>query len=255
MGVYKKILFVLFAAGLGLTLASCGTAPVRPAFYGGAATYTQPAAGLRQDAIHTVGPGETLWRIAKIYDVSANDIAAANKLPDPSKLEMGQSLLIPNAASVRPVITVYKTDKWKYIIVHHSATDEGAALVFYKEHRDRGWDTIGYDFVIDNGSNGRQDGQIETTPRWVKQIDGAHCKAGGMNSMGIGICLVGNFNKDNVSPKQMDSLVYLVGILSDSYRIPASNIMGHGKVPGARTDCPGKKFPWNEFYSRITSKR
>lgn len=83
-------------------------------------------------------------------------------------------------------------------------------------------------------------------------MDGAHCKAGNMNSRGIGICLVGNFNIDNVSPKQMDSLVYLVNTLSRNYGIPAVNILGHGQVTGARTDCPGKKFPWREFSARVS---
>jgi N-acetyl-anhydromuramyl-L-alanine amidase AmpD len=172
-------------------------------------------------------------------------------LRDPRDLKIGQRLRIPAAAPVRPVIPLYRSRKWKYIIIHHSATDEGNALDFYKAHRGRGWDTIGYHFVIDNGTGGKQDGQIEPTPRWTKQMDGAHCKAGGMNSVGIGICLVGNFNEDKVSQKQMDSLVCLVNTLRANYKISSANTVGHGKVTGAKTDCPGKKFPWSEFYARI----
>ncbi|MBN1527165.1 MAG: N-acetylmuramoyl-L-alanine amidase [Candidatus Omnitrophica bacterium] len=247
----KRIAYLCAAIGLTLVLASCARAPVKTSLPTASTAYLPPSGPvMRQDAIHTVGPGETLWRISKTYDVSIDDIMGANRLTDSSKLEMGQRLLIPQAAPIKPVITIYPSNKWKYIIVHHSATEGGTALDFYKAHRDRGWETIGYHFVIDNGSGGKQDGQIEATPRWTKQMDGAHCAAGSMNSRGIGICLVGNFNYEKVSPKQMESLAYLVNTLKTNYRIPSSNVLGHGKVTGAKTDCPGKKFPWSEFYAR-----
>ncbi len=249
---YRRIVHLIAALILAVSLSACGRASVKNNLY--PVTQTRPDSnntGMRQDVYHSIGPGETIWRIAKIYDVNADDIMKANRINDPSKLEMGTRLIIPRAASIRPVVTLYNSTKWKFIIIHHSATDEGNALNIYKAHRDRGWDTIGYHFVIDNGSDDRQDGQIETGPRWTKQMDGAHCKAGSMNSRGIGICLVGNFNIENVSQKQLDSLVYLVNTLSRNYGIPAVNIMGHGMVTGAKTDCPGKKFPWREFNSRI----
>lgn len=234
-------------------LCSCARAPVR--------TSICPAPGIqpvpislpqaRADTFHTVGPGETIWRIAKMYDVSMASVAAANNIKDTSKLEMGQRLRIPAAAPIKPVVALFQTDKWKYIVVHHSATDEGNALAFYQSHRKRGWDSIGYHFVIDNGSEGKQDGQIEVSPRWVKQQDGAHCKASGMNSKGIGICLVGNFNNEYVSQKQLDSLVYLITTMRRYYDIPNRNILGHKQVPGAQTECPGKNFPWKELNRRI----
>jgi len=207
---------------------------------------------MRQDVYHVVGPGETIWRISKMYDVKIDDIAQANNLSNPKDLKMGERLLIPQAKPIRPIVTLYPSSKWEYIIVHHSATDEGNALDIYKSHRSRGWETVGYHFVIDNGSEGKLDGQIEASPRWIKQKDGAHCKAAGMNSIGIGVCLVGNFSKDDVSEKQMESLVYLVNILRKYYDIPVQNILGHGKVKGAKTECPGKKFPWREFYSDLS---
>ena len=110
---------------------------------------------------------------------------------------------------------------------------------------------MGYDFLIDNGTEGKQDGQIETSSRWIKQEDGAHCKADDMNCRGIGICLVGNFNKERVTQKQLDSLVYLVRILRNYYKIPVANILGHGQVSGAKTECPGKALPLAELKARV----
>ena len=68
-----------------------------------------------------------------------------------------------------------------------------------------------------------------------------------MAKAGIGICLVGDFNRERVSPKQLRSLIYLVNRLSAYYHIDDSHILGHRQVPGAKTDCPGKYFPWQEF--------
>ena len=207
---------------------------------------------MRIDVIHEVAPGETVWRLSKMYDVQMEDIVRANDLRDPSNLEKGQRLLVPRAAPLRTVIPLYPSRKWDYIIIHHSATDVGNALSFdYVHSNKRKWNGLGYHFVIDNGTSGKEDGQVEISPRWIKQQDGAHCKACGMNYNGIGICLVGNFSKDRVTSKQMESLVYLVNVLKEYYAVPGSNILGHGQVSGANTECPGTRFPWRDFRSRL----
>jgi LysM repeat protein len=238
---------------LTLFLASCSSAPVRNEAMP-VKSVMVPATSVsatRQDIVHVVGPSETVWRLSKMYDVKIDDIVRANNLSSSTKLEMGQKLLIPRAAPLKPVVPLYKTNKWQYIIIHHSASDEGNSLFFRKVHRSKGWNEIGYDFVIDNGSMGKADGQIEVGPRWIKQQNGAHCAAGGMNYKGIGICLVGNFSKERVSQKQLESLDYLVNLLRKYYNIPLNRIMGHSQVTGAKTECPGKLFPWKEFRERL----
>jgi len=250
----KRLIYLALIVSLAIILSSCARVPIRPTVSPAQEIYPQLTVSiLRQDVFHAVAPGETLWRISKMYDVKMEDIIRANHLKKPKELEKGQRLLIPQAAPIRPVIALYRSNKWKYIIIHHSATDEGSSFDFDKLHKRKGWEGIGYDFVIDNGTNGKADGQIEVSPRWIKQEDGAHCQASDMNSKGIGICLVGNFSKERVSEKQMDSLVYLVNILRKYYKIPKDHIMGHGQVLRARTECPGKIFPWGEFKQRLAA--
>ena len=206
----------------------------------------------RHTTTHIVAPGETLWRISKMYNVPIATIMHTNRLVDRNTLNMGQKLIIPQASAAQPVITLYPSTKWKYIIVHHSATDEGSSLDFHKYHLSKGWDQgVGYHFVIDNGKKDKPDGLIETTPRWLKQLDGAHCKASDMNTKAIGICLVGNFNKEDASSAQLKSLIYLVNKLRKYYNIPSRCILGHRHVAGSKTDCPGKNFPWHAFKSRL----
>lgn len=130
---------------------------------------------------------------------------------------------------------------WRYIVIHHSATDFGSAASFDADHRKRGWDELGYHFVITNG-NGGTNGKVEVGPRWRKQKWGAHC--GGTpdneyNNYGIGICLVGDFSGSMPSRAQMASLDKLVGYLTATYDIPPENIIGHSDAPASHTNCPG----------------
>jgi len=128
---------------------------------------------------------------------------------------------------------------WRWIVIHHSASPAGSASVFDKEHKAKGWDGVGYHFVIGNGTNSA-DGQVEVTARWPIQKWGAHAKTpdNRFNDYGIGICLVGNFDVDRPTPAQMRSLSRLVAFLSHTYHIPPTSVVGHRETKA--TDCPGR---------------
>ena len=129
----------------------------------------------RNTIVHEVAPLETLWRISKMYDVPQAAISRANNLNFSAKLKAGQKLTIPDAAPITPLVSLYPNKKWKYIVVHHTATDIGNANMVNQWHQRRGFENgLGYHFLIDNGTAGKADGQIEISPRWVKQKNGAH---------------------------------------------------------------------------------
>ncbi len=145
--------------------------------------------------------------------------------------------------------------KWVAVVIHHSATEKGNAAIFDKMHREQNhWAGIGYDFVIGNGTDSG-DGQVEVTFRWRKQIPGAHC--GGTannwaNRDGVGICLVGDFNRTVPTARQMQSLLKLIRFLQKRYGISKSRIYGHKNTPGARvTDCPGRMLPMTRLKSML----
>jgi hypothetical protein len=129
--------------------------------------------------------------------------------------------------------------QWYWIVIHHSATPTGGAAAFDKMHRAKGWDELGYDFVIGNGTD-THDGQIEVGPRWTEQKWGAHDKTPGnqYNEHGIGVCLVGNFDVTHPTAAQMRSVERLVGYLMKTYHIPADHVLGHGETKA--TECPGR---------------
>ena len=250
----KLYQYIILGVGV-LTLNACATSSHQGSYTASRSMTTYRSSmsrAIRSDVIHTVAPLETVWRISKMYDVSMQDIISANRLRSASRLEKGQRLVIPNAAPIRPIIPLYPSRKWTHIIIHHSATEAGNALAFDNSHYRRGFTSgLGYHFVVNNGTSGKSNGQIEVSPRWIKQKNGAHCKANKMNIRGIGICLVGNFQKERLSSKQLDALVYLVDKVRRYYKIPLKNIVGHGNVYGAQTACPGKNFPWKEFRRRL----
>lgn len=240
-----------------LILASCARVPTPARVPVSRANFIPPSSHVAflhrpHNIYHTVGPSETLWRISKTYGVDIHTLMAANRLSDPTKIENGQQLLIPKTLGPRPVIPLYPAKRWIYIVIHHTATHDGDAYSIDRLHHKRGfWNGLGYHFLINNGTSGKVDGQIQVGPRWVKQQDGAHANAAGMNEKGIGIVLVGNYSVDYVSAVEMDMLVFLVKTLQKYYRIPNKNVIRHSDVPGKNTECPGLNFPWAEFKRRL----
>ncbi|MEW4530028.1 MAG: peptidoglycan recognition family protein [Maioricimonas sp. JB045] len=138
---------------------------------------------------------------------------------------------------------------WKYIVLHHTASSRGSVESIHRAHlqrRDaagRPWRGIGYHFVIGNGQ-GMPDGAIEPTFRWKEQSSGAHAGIGLYNQVGIGICLVGNFEKTPPTDAQLKSVRRLVALLKARYDIGPREVIRHQDVKA--TACPGRKFPFND---------
>lgn len=149
---------------------------------------------------------------------------------------------------------------WKYIVLHHTATGTGSVDSIHADHvkkKDKNgnhWLGIGYHFVIGNG-HGMTDGDIEPTFRWRTQIQGAHAGSSDKeyNEVGIGICLVGNFENEPPTPAQIQSTKLLVQTLRREYGIAADHVVPHKDIRASATACPGKLFPLAEIASDTPS--
>lgn len=147
---------------------------------------------------------------------------------------------------------------WQYVVIHHSGTAEGSVASIHAEHRRRTdaagnpWLGIGYHFVIGNGQ-GMPDGHVESTFRWKDQIHGAHSGNAAVNARGVGICLIGNFEKTSPTEKQIQSLKQLVAELSRRHHIPEERLLGHSDVKS--TSCPGKNFDFQEIRAVMMKQR
>ena len=238
-----------------LVIGSAGCATIQP---------TVPLAsvpiGVPEGVYHVVGTGETLWRISQDYGVDMHDIMQANRMTDPDRIQAGQSLIIPPSQPVRPVTPPVKAmpldrtlerkvgvrhplSKWRFITVHHSATRSGNATSFHRDHRRRKMGGLFYHFVIGNGT-GSGDGEVEVGWRWKRQVS--------VNRpYDIQICLVGDFNEQEVSETQFRSLVSLVHILQNQYDVPLRHVRRHKDIPDKQTECPGRRFPFYWLLSEL----
>jgi len=142
---------------------------------------------------------------------------------------------------------------WRYIVMHHSARPTGGYARIDRVHRERGGlDDCGYHFVIGNGT-GSPDGTIEVTRRWSEQRAGAHSRDvehPHVNEYGIGICLVGDFERQEPTEKQVESARALVAYLQDRYMIDPDRVGTHAQLAGRRTVCPGTHFPADQILGR-----
>ena len=170
--------------------------------------------------------------------------------------ERRTEVAMPPAPAEAGWLPAVEARPWQWIVVHHSASDRGSAAIFDDWHRNgRHWDELGYHFVIGNGT-GSGDGLVEIGPRWPKQKHGAHTKVWNReeyNQVGVGICLVGNFDKTRPSRAQMDALARLVDWLSARYRIDDAHIIGHGQV--CDTHCPGRNFSFDDLFGQLHARR
>ncbi len=91
-----------------------------------------------------------------------------------------------------------RAGRWKYIVVHNSEHAAGqrrrssTTTTAHVRHMPNG---LAYHFVIGNGTS-TGDGQIEIGDRWKRQINGGHVHSDYLNNIALGICLVGDFNRD-----------------------------------------------------------
>jgi len=116
----------------------------------------------------------------------------------------------------------------KYIVIHCSDSPDDMnvhAKDIDRWHKERGWNGIGYHFVICRNGNIEKGRAID--------VPGAHCY--GVNSKSLGICLIG---RKNFTEEQFISLYGLCTDLKFEY--PGATIKGHHFFNKRKT-CPNFK--------------
>ncbi len=133
------------------------------------------------------------------------------------------------------------------IILHCSASDFGDVEIIRLWHKRRGFDDIGYHYVILNGErepfsvyNEHDDGIIELGRLWWKM--GAHTKSHNYDSLGI--CLIGSPTfigppERWFTPRQLQSLRTLVKQLLNEFKLSTENVYSHNDFSPKL--CPGFK--------------
>ena len=152
---------------------------------------------------------------------------------------------------------LYWPNRWRYIVVHHSAGTFGTIEFLQRVHRQRQAgdpvDAIPYHFVIGNG-NGMRMGEVQSDWRQHYGLWGAHVSGSNFdrNFRGLGICLIGNFEIHPVPEGQFSALVGLTRSLMSRFHIPLEHVTGHGHTPGESTKCPGRHFPMERLKKALS---
>jgi len=147
--------------------------------------------------------------------------------------------------------------RWKYIILHNSGTRQGNARIFDVYHRRvrKMQNGLAYHFVIGNGSSSGN-GEIEIGSRWTRQINGGHVASDYLNNIALGICLVGDLNRDLPTKDQLGALEELTTYLRGRVgRIKGRQaiVKGHKEINPKPTDCPGDRFDLRWLRKRFGS--
>ena len=222
-----------------------------------------PPIGHRQER----GDYQESWQPTPMTDAA---IAKANGIKNPNTIKPGQKLKITKGTTGKPTKAKpaaiasstlreinrprIRRNRWKHIVVHHSADSNNSIRGMEHYHRrDRRMENgLAYHFVIGNGVN-TTDGKIYVCDRWKRQIQGGHIGSAALNEIAIGICLVGNFEKTLPTAKQKSSLKALVSRLRSRTGIPYNRIYTHRQFHHHKelksTICPGRRFSLRSILS------
>lgn len=140
-----------------------------------------------------------------------------------------------------------KAIEWDYIVIHHSLTKDYRTVSWQairRYHMDEyGWSDIGYHFGVERVNN-----HIEALigrPIWKI---GAHVK--GHNHNTLGVCVVGNWDKDKPPQSILRYSIQRVVIpllltKADPMKY-VDYVVGHNFFNSAKS-CPGKFFDMDEY--------
>lgn len=164
---------------------------------------------------------------------------------------------------------------WTHIIIHHSQGQDGARrnfdqlkkyhmsyrvnyeIVTKEEYFDRKrkkdghtfqkpWSDIGYHLGVEFiGKN------LEIVIGRPLSKSGGHCK--NMNQKAIGICIVGNFDKESPVDSHYWLLASLIRHLQREFNIPLRNVTGHNMY--SNKTCPGTNFDISRLKNTVIGNK
>lgn len=141
-----------------------------------------------------------------------------------------------------------KMDAIRYDILHHTAGHETyEQLLAYTKRNWGGRYVLPYHWLIDmNGHLHRGQPEGEVCPHaGFDKNDGSPIH----NWNSLGICCVGNFDVDHMSPEVFTTLVRLLQTHVKRYGFTKANFRRHKDV--VNTACPGKNFPYEDIINEV----
>lgn len=157
-------------------------------------------------------------------------VVSAYPLLDSPGIKYSQEFIgTPNMGLRRP----------NYVIIHHTATSNCSDAL--NEFTTAGGREASAHYLIDK--DGTVYHMLNDLLRSHHAGDSKWGNTTDLNSSSIGIELVNNGSQP-FTQEQINSLVMLLGRLKTTYKIPASNFIGHGDIAPTRKVDPSHRFPW-----------
>jgi hypothetical protein len=144
--------------------------------------------------------------------------------------------------------------KKAHIVIHHSLTADGPELLSVGAIRSYhvgqlGWRDIGYHLLIE-----RARGRPEAILGRPWDESGAHTSQDHMNDIGLGVCIVGNYDKGPPDDKLLRFAARHVAGAANALGFDPGpqTIHRHSDFASYKT-CPGLLFPWEKFLNLVVA--
>ncbi len=156
-----------------------------------------------------------------------------------------------NAALVAAIDRDPRDAAWRYLVIHHTASEFDSLAGISAGHAKRFADPLGiqYHFLVGNG-HAAPDGAIQLA-RWRHRAQSIHLFHPERAPNAITISLQGNLHERAPSPAQMLAVETLIRRLMRVYAIPGDRISTNTNADGVATVCPGKSFPIDRVLYRL----
>ena len=138
----------------------------------------------------------------------------------------------------RNPLTPLNLSNIQYIVVHHAEAVTASPEEIHKWHLNNGWSGFGYNEYI------RKDGTV-----YIGRGDNVGAQCLGYNSISYGICCEGNYDVENIMPKEQQAS------LVERLKYHKQRLANLKKIVGHRdlyaTDCPGNYFPFGPVMAAL----
>lgn len=130
------------------------------------------------------------------------------------------------------------TNRYHYLVVHHTAADTGSLASVRRAHWARRWFDAGYHLILANGTNGVAAGTLEPSLRYRLGCHAVATRSPRHNTLGLHVSVVGNYDQHAMPAAMRANLAHALTLLAERYDIAPDKILLHRDC--SATACPGR---------------
>lgn len=151
--------------------------------------------------------------------------------------------------SAERTVKVGEVDKWKYLVIHHTATNKHKTFKeIRQEHLNLGWRDVGYHYLV-----GYVNGKALFVAGRPTTMRGAHTDPDKLNTSGdlvhpeinngtaLGIAIIGSYEREDPPNDLINELAYGIMLVAKKYGIPLDKEHVRPHYDVSATLCPGKR--------------